>query len=161
MLSPFLVSPLQSPHPIPPYPPSMRVLPHPLPPNHSSIPLHWGIKPSQDQGPLLSLMPDKAPSVPAVLSLTLPLGSLCSVQWLAASIYICIGQDLAEPLRRQLLSGSCEQALLGISNSVWVWCLLVGWIPRWGSPWMAFPSASVPLFVPVFPLDRSNTGLNF
>jgi hypothetical protein len=31
----------------------MRVLPHP------HIPLHWGIEPSQDQGPLLPLMPDK------------------------------------------------------------------------------------------------------
>ena len=33
MLSPFPVSPLQPPYPIPPYPASMRVLPHP--PIHS------------------------------------------------------------------------------------------------------------------------------
>jgi hypothetical protein len=26
---------------------------------------------------------------------------------------------------------------------------------------MAFPSISVPLFIPVFPLDRSNSGLKF
>jgi hypothetical protein len=26
---------------------------------------------------------------------------------------------------------------------------------------VAFPSVSVPLFIPVFPLDRNNTGLNF
>ena len=39
---------------------------------------------------------------PSVLSLTPPLGSLCSVRWLASSIHICIGQALAEPLRRQL-----------------------------------------------------------
>jgi hypothetical protein len=32
----------------------------------------------------------------------------------------------------------------------------MGWIPRWGSLQMAFPSVSVPLFVPVFPLDKSN-----
>ena len=31
---------------------------HPLPPHHPSIPLCWGIEPSQDQGPPLSLMPD-------------------------------------------------------------------------------------------------------
>ena len=37
----------------------------------------------------------------------------------------------------------------------------MGWIPRWGSLWMAFPSVSAPLFVPVFPLDRSNSGLKF
>jgi hypothetical protein len=56
-------------------------------------------------------------------------------------------------------SGSCQQALLGISNSVWVWCLYMGWIPRWCSLWMAFPSVSTPLFVPVFLLDRSNSVL--
>jgi hypothetical protein len=78
------------------------------PPTHlflslcSSIHLHWGIKPSQYQGPPLPLMPDKAPSAPSVLPLTPPLGSLCSFRLLAASIHICIGQDLTEPLRRQL-----------------------------------------------------------
>jgi hypothetical protein len=48
MLSPFLISPLKTPYPIP--------LPLPCP----GITLHWGIKPSQDQGPLLPLMSDKA-----------------------------------------------------------------------------------------------------
>ena len=79
MLSPFPVSPLQTPYPIPPYPASMRVLPHPSThshPHRPSISLHWGIKPSQDQGPPLPLMPDKAPSAPSVLPLTPPLGSL-------------------------------------------------------------------------------------
>ena len=32
---------------------------HTLLPPHPGINLHWGIKPSQDKGPLLSLMPDK------------------------------------------------------------------------------------------------------
>ena len=41
-------------------------------------------------------------SAPSVLSLTPPLGTLCSVQWLTASIHFCICQALAEPLRRQL-----------------------------------------------------------
>jgi hypothetical protein len=60
MLSPFPVSPLQT-FPIPLPPASMRVLPpHSLPPLYPSIPLHWGIEPSQDQGPPLLLMPDKA-----------------------------------------------------------------------------------------------------
>jgi hypothetical protein len=57
------------------------------------------------------------------------------------------------------VSGSCQQALLGISNSVWVWCLHLGWIPSWSSLWMAFPSVSAPLFVPVFSLERINSGL--
>jgi hypothetical protein len=78
---------------------------YPLPPCCPSIPLHWGIKPSQDQGPPLPLMPDKAPSAPSVLPLAPLWKSLCSVWWLAASIRICISQDLAEPLRRQLSDG--------------------------------------------------------
>jgi hypothetical protein len=53
------------------------------------------------------------------------------------------------------MSGSCQQVLLGISNSVRVWCLQMGWIPRWNSLWMAFPSTSGPFFVPVFPLARN------
>jgi hypothetical protein len=40
----------------------------------------------------------QTPSALSVLSLTPPLGFLCSVRWLAASIYICVGQALAEPL---------------------------------------------------------------
>jgi hypothetical protein len=50
-------------YPSPP-PASMRVFlhppTHPLLPTHPGIPLCWGIEPSQDQGPLLPLMPDKA-----------------------------------------------------------------------------------------------------
>jgi hypothetical protein len=67
-----------------------------------------------------------------VLSLTPPLGSPCSVQWSTASIHLCICQALAKPLRRQLYQ-VLSQALLGICNSVWVWCLYMGWITRWDS----------------------------
>jgi hypothetical protein len=42
------------------------------------------------------------PSAPLVLALTPPLEYRCSVQWFAASVCICIGQTLAESLRRQL-----------------------------------------------------------
>jgi hypothetical protein len=48
-------------------------------------------------------------------------------------------------------SGSCQQPLVG--NIVWVWCLYVGWISRWGSLWIAFPSVSAPYLVPAFPLE--------
>ena len=41
------------------------------------------------------------------------------------------------------ISGSCQQARVGIHNSVWVWWLYMGWIPRWDSLWMAYPSVSV------------------
>jgi hypothetical protein len=37
------------------------------------------------------------------------------------------------------ISGSCQQALLGICNSVWVWCLYMAWIAKWGSLWMVLP----------------------
>ena len=92
MLSPFQVSPLQTPYPIPPKPASMRqhTPTHSLPPHCPTIPLQWGIKPSQDQGPPLLLIPYKAPSAPSSPSPNSSLGSLCSVQWLAASIHICI-----------------------------------------------------------------------
>ena len=31
------------------------------------------------------------------------------------------------------ISGSCQQALVGIHNSVWAWGLYMGWIPSWSS----------------------------
>jgi hypothetical protein len=46
-------------HNIPPPPASIRVFPHP-PSSRPHNPLHWGIKLSQYQGPLLLLMPKKA-----------------------------------------------------------------------------------------------------
>jgi hypothetical protein len=137
----------------------------------SLIHLHWGIDPSQDQGPFLPLMSNKSihcyicswgqgsihmyslvgslvPGSSGVsgwlifffyLWVTNPFSSFSSfsnasigVQWLAVNIHLCICQAVAEPLRRQL-SGSCQQAYLGIYNSVWVWCLYMGWIPSWGS----------------------------
>jgi hypothetical protein len=49
------------------------------------------------------------------------------------------------------LSGSCQLALVGIRNSVWVWWLFMGWIPRWGSLCMAIPSVSSRNFVSVTP----------
>jgi hypothetical protein len=49
------------------------------------------------------------------------------------------------------ISGSCQQALVGICNSVWVWWLFMGWIPKWGSLWMVIPSVSAPKFVYVTP----------
>jgi hypothetical protein len=44
----------------------------------------------------------QTPSAPSILLRIPPLGSPCSVHWLAASICICISQALAEPLRKQL-----------------------------------------------------------
>jgi hypothetical protein len=44
------------------------------------------------------------------------------------------------------ISGSFQQNLAGICNSVWVWWLIMGWIPRWGSLWMVHPFFSAPNF---------------
>ena len=66
------------------------------------------------------------PSVPSVLSLTPPLGPLCSVQWLAVSIHLFICQALAEPLKRQLFQAPNSMHLLasiivsGFSDCIWV-----------------------------------------
>jgi hypothetical protein len=54
----------------------------------------------------------QTPSAPSVLSLTPLSGILCSVQWLAASIHICIGKALAEPLRRQLYQAPVSKHFL-------------------------------------------------
>jgi hypothetical protein len=114
MLYSFLVSSLQPPFPFPltlllwgcsPTHPPTHSLPLPL--HLLSIPLHWGIKPSQDQGLPLLLMPDKTLSAPSVLPLTPPLGSLCSVWWLTVSICICIGQDLSGASQDTAVLGSC------------------------------------------------------
>ena len=59
------------------------------------------------------------------------------------------------------IPGSCQQVFLGISNSVWVWCLQIGWIPRLDSLWMAFPPLSASLFFPAFPFERNNSRLPF
>jgi hypothetical protein len=46
-----------------------------------------------------------------------------------------------------VISGSCQQNLAGICNSVWVWWLFMGW----DSLWMVLPSVSAPNFVSVTP----------
>ena len=58
--SPFLVSTPETTYQITPPHEAMSVLTHPLTNSHltSLITLHWGIETSQDQGPLLPLMPD-------------------------------------------------------------------------------------------------------
>ena len=53
--------------------------------------------------------------------------------------------------RERAISGSCQQNLSSICNSVWVWWLIMGWIHRFGSLWMVIPSISAPHFVSVTP----------
>ena len=77
----------------------------------------------------------QTPSAPSVLPLTSLIGSPWSVQWLAASTHICIGQSLAEPLRQQLYQALVSKCFLSLGNSVCIWCLQMGWIPIWGILW--------------------------
>jgi hypothetical protein len=61
---------------------------------------------------------------PWILSLA-PLGTLCTVQWFAESIHLCIYQALAEPLRRQLYQAPVSKHLLastivsGFGGCIW------------------------------------------
>ena len=49
------------------------------------------------------------------------------------------------------ISESFQQNLAGICNSVFIWWLIMGWTPRWGSLWMVHPFISAPNFVSVTP----------
>ena len=106
----FPVSPLQTPYSTPPSPASMRVFPRP---NHSCLTIvtffYNGASSLYRKRASLSLMGTSAPSV---LLLTPPLGSLCSVKSLTVSTNIWIGQDLAEPLRRQLYQAPDSKHIL-------------------------------------------------
>jgi len=61
------------------------------------------------------LMGLQAPSAPSILSLTPPMGTPFSVQWLATSIHFCICHALAEPLRRQLYQAPVSMHFLASS----------------------------------------------
>jgi hypothetical protein len=182
MVSPSPVSPLKTPYPILPPHASMRVIDQPsnqLSPHHPGINLHWGMEPSQDQGPLLLLMTNKAilwyicswsHGTLHVCSLVggLVPGSLiegaCLADWYFFAnsfrsirlfskssignlmLSLMVGCEYP-PLylsgsgrasQKTAISGYCQQTLPGILNSVWVWCLYKGGIPRWDSLWMVF-----------------------
>jgi hypothetical protein len=49
------------------------------------------------------------------------------------------------------IPGFLHQNLAGICNSVWVWWLIMGWIPGWGSLWIVYPFFLAPKFVSVTP----------
>ena len=53
--------------------------------------------------------------------------------------------------QKRAISDSCQQALFGIYNSVWVWWLYMGWIPRWVSLLMVISSVSAPHFASLTP----------
>jgi hypothetical protein len=170
--------------PLPSHLPSPCSLTHPLPLPCPGILLHWGIEPSQGQGPFLSshwcptrpssatyvvevlsppcvlfgcwfspwelwgywlghivvlLMGLQTPSAPWVLSLATPLGTLCSVQWLAYFllnyVYIYVLIETCECRHPRRLengigfpwlalggTGSCNLCTLDADNWIQVLC---------------------------------------
>ena len=64
-------------------------------------------------------------SVPSVLSLTPPLGTMHTVQWFVESICLCICEVLAEPLRRQPYQAPVSKhflafsTVLGFGDCIW------------------------------------------
>jgi hypothetical protein len=61
------------------------------------------------------------------------------------------------------ISGSFQQNLAGICNSVCIWWLIMGWTPGWGSLWMVHRFILAPNFVSetpsmdiLFPILRRN-----
>jgi hypothetical protein len=65
---------------------------------------------------------------------------------MAVNIHFCICKTLAESLRKQQYQAPVTKFLLASHNTVRVWWLFIGWIPRWGSLWMAIPSVSALIF---------------
>ena len=84
----------------------------------------------------------ETPSAPTVLALTSPLSSPRPVQCLACTSLHLYWSS----------SGRVSQVTA---------TLHLGWIPRWYSLWMAFPSVSAPLFVLAFLFDKRKFGLIF
>jgi hypothetical protein len=63
--------------------------------------------------------------------------------------------------QKTAISWSFQQNLAGMCNSVWVWWLIMGWIPRCGSLWRVYPFVLAPNFVTpsmgiLFPILRRN-----
>jgi len=71
------------------------------------------------------LMVLQTPSAPSTLSLTPPMGTPFSVQWLAVSICLCIHHALPDPVRRQLYQAPVSLHFLASAILSWVWWLCV------------------------------------
>ena len=85
----------------------------------------------------------QTPSAPSVLSLTPPLGTRYSVQWLAASIHLCNFKALAGPLRRQLCQAPVTVHFLAFVT-------VYGMDPQLGQSLDSLPSVSALHFVSIF-----------
>jgi hypothetical protein len=158
-------SPIPSPHPPP------CSLTHSLPLLGPGIPLYWGIKSLLDQGASLSNDGQLGHLLLHIQLETWALGllisSYCCSTYKFADSFSSLGtfssssiggpvfhpiDDCVHPLLylpgpgiislETAISGSCQQNLAGICNSVCVWWLIMGWTPGWGSLWMVHPFKS-------------------
>ena len=91
----------------------------------------------------------QTPSAPSILPPTPPLGALCSIRWLAASILICIAQALAKPLRRQLYQAPVSKNFLASAIVTGfggcIWDRSPGWAV-FGWPFLQFLLKSLSLY---------------
>jgi hypothetical protein len=69
----------------------------------------------------------------SVLSLTPPLGNPMLSPMVGSKHPPLYLSGSGRASQETAIMGSSQQALLGLSNTVWVWCLNMEWIPRWGS----------------------------
>ena len=76
---------------------------------------------------------------------------------MAERINLCICKALAEPVRRQLYKSPVSKYLLATKIVSRFDDLYMGWIPRWGSLWLAFSSVSAPHLASVFTPEVGTT----
>jgi hypothetical protein len=166
MLSSFLVCPLQTSYPILLYPASTRLLPNPPPYSSfttlaflytgaSSLHLTKGrLKVSAPfeawWGPFSSFSPSPNSSI-GVPVLSPMVGCRHPHPYWSVSRWVFQRQLYQAPVTN---SSWHKQYYLGLVSAC-------GMDPQVNSLWMVFSSVSASLFVPVFPLDRNSSGLNF
>jgi hypothetical protein len=114
-----------------------------------SIPLELQVWCVDTVAPSMGLQTSSAPSVPSPTptSGSPQLSPMVDCKHLPTYL---LGSGRASQVT--VISGFHQQALHDIQNSVQVCWMYMGWIPRWGSLWMFFPSVSshfVSLFPPV------------
>ena len=93
----------------------------------------------------------QTPLAPWVLSLSPPLGALCSIQLDNCEHPLLYLPGTGKASQERAISGSFQQNLAGLYDGVSVWWLIMGWIPGCSSLWMVHSFISAPKFVSVTP----------
>jgi hypothetical protein len=69
---------------------------------------------------------------------------------LAVGVCIWLNQLLGGASQRTAMIVSCQQVQQIIINSVWGWCLPMGWVSSWTGYWLTIPLVSAPSPMPIF-----------